>query len=156
MASREQIRTLVGKLATIFNTPPNMEATVDGWMFVLEGCNDRELLRAVEEYMRSDERYFPKPGQILKNVQATRSKTWGQETQQSKDWNQLQEGPCPVCGAVLQLYADPHASKYVYNPRKGEWRPRTADDPEVTKRYQVVHDRVAHERAGVPAVGYAR
>ncbi len=153
MASREQVRTLIGKLGTIYAQPQNVDGTVDGWLFVLEGCNDHELRKAVEEYMRSEARYFPKPGEILKHVQASRSKHWGEETQASKDWNQLQEGPCPVCGAVLQLYADPHAAKYVYNPRTGRWRNRTADDPPAPKRYAVVHDRAKH--ANTPIVGYA-
>lgn len=156
-----EIRTQVRRLRTIFATSKSEDELVQGWRHVLgESANPRELDAACTDYARSGERYFPTPGKILQAILATRPAS----DQSPIGWDQLQEGSCPTCGAVLQLAADPIAQAEVWDHYRdpkttrwtGGWRKRTKDDPPPRKRYVVLHDARAHARSGIPAIGRAQ
>jgi len=147
------VRKQVRRLLAAFSTPKPEDEIVAAWMqWVAPDVENHELMAAVSEYGKSPSRYMPTPGQIRELALKARADTHAVRLEPS-DWNQLQEGPCPVCGAVLQLAHDPHGSGQVYDPRAGRWRDRTDDDPEPPMRYRVLHDGWTHKERGIPAVG---
>lgn len=146
----------IRKLAIAYGKPEHPEEeTVGLWRNVLDGISDRAVSAAVLQYVRSPARFFPRAGQIADIAREIESSTFGDMRRSEKppDWNQHQEGPCPVCGAVLQLAQDPHDGGEVWDARRGKWRRRTDDDPEPPRRYRILHDGWAHKERGVPAVG---
>jgi hypothetical protein len=156
------VRQQVRRLSAIYATSKSEEDTVRAWMWVLgDDLTPHELAGAVSGYAKGADRYFPAPGRILQDALSHRS--GATNTDGPRDWNQLQEGPCPVCGAVLQLATEPLAQQAVWhhyrNPKTTRWegklRKRTKDDPPPPKRYTVVHDAAAHQRAGAPIIGHA-
>lgn len=153
MVTDLEIRKNVRRLMAVFSTSKAEDEVVEAWKWVLASdVEPMELAMAVSDYAKSGARYFPTPGQLREAAMAHRT-SQPAEAGASKDWNQLQEGPCPVCGAVLQLATDPLASRQVYDSRVGKWRARTRDDPPPTKRYTVVHDLAEHARRDAPVVG---
>lgn len=142
----------IRKLAVAYGKPEHPEdETVGLWRHVLDGITDKAVTEAVNQYVRSPARYFPRAGQIAEIAREIEASTYGDRPHDGKprDWNAHQEGPCPVCGAVLQLYSDRKPEVW----DRGRWRKRTADDPDPPRRFQFVHDAGAHQRAGVPIVG---
>lgn len=152
--TEHDITKQVRRLMATFNTSKPAEEIVEAWKWVLgDDVDAPELMAAVSEYAKGASRYFPTPGQIREAALRDRAHRPRPVDQAPDDWNQLQDGPCPVCGAVLQLATDPLAERMVWDSRKHAMRPRTKDDPPPPKRYTVVHDAETHRGAGVPAVG---
>ena len=63
-------------------------------------------------------------------------------------WEGDQRGPCPVCGAPLELLT----------PEERGWKAvgLTAKGHEPGKRYGVLHSWFDHKMAGVAPVGYSK
>ncbi len=146
----------IRRLEVVYGDQDRADDLARAWHKALGRISAASLIAAVERYIgQPGARYFPRPWQI-KALAAEVGTASGDYVAQLS-WNQLQEGPCPVCGAVLQLVTDPLAQRYVWDPgRRPSWRKREKSDPQPEKRYGVLHDREAHERAGVPIVGGAR
>lgn len=162
MVAEHDIRKQVRRLSAVYSTSKPEDQVVEAWKWVLgDDVGPVELMSAVTDYAKSGARYFPTPGQIREAALGHRSGVTNPEA--PRDWNQLQEGPCPVCGAMLQLATDPLAQQVVWhhyrNPKTTRWegklRKRTKDDPPPLKRYTVIHDAGAHQRAGAPIIGHA-
>lgn len=155
MVSEIEVRSVLRTLAAVYKPPDGDRAeVVHAWLTVLRGVDADMLGQAVRTYMRSDRQFFPKPGQILALVRQLESESFGDRPPEgSTDWNQLQDGPCPVCGAVLEAVVDPLAHDVVWDTRARAMRRRTRDDAPPGERFGMIHDRAAHARAGVPIVG---
>ena len=150
------VKREIRRLAVAYGKPPEAEAELVGlWRHVLEDVPLSAVQEAVSRYVKSDARYFPRAGMIRTLARQVDGEHIGpREAGSSSDWNATQEGPCPVCGAVLQLADDPNdPGTKVYDARRGRWRDRTPDDPIPPRRYRVLHDGWAHKAAGVPPVG---
>ena len=143
----------IKKLAIAYGKPEVPEDEAIGlWRHVVEGLSDRSVTEAVNQYVRSPARFFPRAGQIAEIAREIEASTFGDRRDAGpKDWNALQDGPCPVCGAVLQLYA--HDKRETWDARVNKWRKRTPDDPDPPRRYRLIHDAAAHARAGASMVG---
>ncbi len=159
MVTDLDITTAIRKLAVAFTKPDAPEADLVGlWKHVLEDVDASALREAVSRYLKSDNRFFPKPGQMLWLVREVEGETFGEARRERGEgpWDQLQEGPCPVCRATMQLQPPPrhsHTHQAVFDWKIGAYRARTEQDERPTHRYRIIHDRAAHERAKVPAVG---
>lgn len=154
MASREIITEQFDRLGAFFRVPGNRTSAEAGWYAILSDVTDLELKDAVREYMRSDRSFFPKPGQLLTYIEQERQRDYGSRPQRAKDEEFHDAGaPCPVCGAVLQLAADPLAKLSVWDHKKGMMRNRRPDDPPPKMRLAVVHDYAAHAKAGAIIIG---
>lgn len=132
------LRRQIKRLTAIFNTKKTVDELVEAWKWVLSDLEPHELMSAVSDYARGGSRFFPTPGQIRENAIQKRP---GAESFVSTDWNQLQEGPCPVCGAVMRLLT-PKEQTFGGSYAEGD-----------ALRQGVLHDLGQHTRAGVPAVG---
>lgn len=125
-------------------TPPKgvtRDVLASVWMKVLDGVYVDELNRSVDQYLRSDARYWPKPGLILGEIRKARHLSGIKRIETAVDvywaWEETKGdgeplagagSACPVCGAVLE-YREPSG------------------------RYNVWHNASLHESAGVPFVG---
>lgn len=133
------LRTQIKRLVTIFNTKKTVDELVEAWKWVLGDLEPHELMSAVSEYAKSGGRFFPTPGQIREHAIQKRP---GAESFTSSDWNQLQEGPCPACGAVMRLLTPKEQTcGGLYSVGEAQ-------------RYGVLHDIAQHNRAGEATVGY--
>ncbi len=157
MVSDYDVGRAVNKLRAAGFTVPAGVSELDlarGWRHVLGGISSAELHRAVDGYLRSDRTYWPKPGQLLAVLEADPHRAVA-AIDSPRGWDQTHEGPCPVCGAVLQLLtarqAHPDTADLVWD--RGRMRQRTSEDREQPQRYGVLHDRARHAEAGVPCVG---
>lgn len=119
-------------------------ATAEGvaslWTETLDVRSD-ELRSAVSVYVRKGGRFFPKPGELLDIVRDLRSEQGGRPSDlRSKylAWEQHQQGPCPVCAAVIQLVT-------------AEQRGGVSEG---AARYGILHDFREHQDARVPHVGW--
>ena len=65
------------RLRSIYPRPPDADATVAAWTFCLEGSKvtEDELSIAVSRYIRSPERFFPVPGQLLDSINNDRDRS---------------------------------------------------------------------------------
>ena len=151
------VKREIKRLAIAYGKPTEPEdELVRLWRHVLEGVSDSAVHEAVDQYVRSEARYFPRAGMIRAialEIQAHEYARRPPDSEPPSNWNSLQEGPCPVCGAVLQLAHDPNDTGYTYDVRARRWRKRAEGDWQPPKRYRVLHDGWAHKQAGVPAVG---
>ena len=111
-------------------------------------CGDlsREAFeQAIEAYLKSDARYFPKPGELCtlaRQVPPVVSSNGGGLEIRYRAWerNGMADGePCPVCAAKLE----PHLVRI------------TPEGYRVERSY-VAHDRHQHMAMGVGFVGRAR
>lgn len=133
------LRRQIKRLKAIYNTKKTDDELVEAWRWVLGDLEPHELMSAVSDYAKGGGRFFPVPGQIREHAVQKRP---GAGNFESTDWNQLQEGPCPVCGAVMRLLT-PKEQTFGGDYAEGE-----------AQRYGVLHDLGMHTRAGEPAVGY--
>lgn len=85
------------------------DATAEGvarlWTETLE-IKPEELRQAVSSYVKRGGRYFPRPGDLMDIVRDQRTQQGGKPGDLYATymaWEQNHEGPCPVCGAVVQL-----------------------------------------------------
>jgi len=149
------VKNAIRKLAVAFTRPEGSEDDLVGlWRHVLDGVDGDALREAVSRYLRSDSRFFPKPGQIRTMCLEIAAESYGERQERPRSWNSLQEGPCPVCGASLRLAGDPNNSgEEVFDVRSGKWRKRRDGDHEPPLRFRVIHNGHAHRAAGIPAVG---
>ena len=94
----------IRKLAIAYGKPESPEdETLGLWRHVLDGLSDKAITEAVSRYVRTSARYFPRPGQIREIALEIESQTFGdRKPEEPKEL----DGPCPVCGAVLQLARD--------------------------------------------------
>lgn len=138
-------------LEPIYGARKNRDELVGAWHDILRGFDGETVKRAARKYAQSNARFFPTPGQISEIARELQAETFGDKPIAEPAWDQRQEGPCPVCGAVLQLVTDPQAAREVWTV--GKWRRRTQTDAPAPKRYQVIHDAERHRIAEVPIVG---
>jgi len=155
MVTDLDVRRALKDLASVYKRPDgDRDDMVATWRRALGEVDPRHLEEAVVEYMRSERQFFPKPGQLLVIIRRLESESYGdRRVAETADWNQLQDGPCPICGAVMRVVTDPLAKRAVWDHKKRVMRKRQPDDPPPTKRLGVIHDRVRHQQAGVPIVG---
>lgn len=154
MVTEHDIRRQVRRLLAVYNTSKPEDEIVEAWQWVLgSDVEPVELMAAVSDYAKSGARYMPTPGALREAAIAKRAGR-PPDSGSPSDWNQTLDGPCPVCGAVLQLAPDP-VDLGVYDARAGKWRERTADDSPPPKRYRVLHDGHLHRERGEPIVGDA-
>lgn len=155
MMSDPDMRRELRRLAVAYGKPAEAEDELVGlWRHVLDGISDRGIVDAVNRYVRSPARFFPRAGVILEIAQEIEASRFGDGgSDRPTDWNQLQEGPCPVCGAVLQMARDPHDGGEVWDLAKGKWRKHIENDPEPPLRFRVLHDGWLHKSRGISAVG---
>ena len=144
----------VRSLMQVYTQPRDEDATVAAFRMVLDDVSDEELQSVVRQYLKSDRQYFPKPGTLrqmaLENRPAAEAHTG------PIGWDQLQDGPCPVCGAVLQLGTDPTYRDSIWDAKLSRMRKRTKEDPPPNQKYILIHDYATHARAGkngFPIVG---
>lgn len=64
-------------------------------------------------------------------------------------WEQTHDGPCPVCGAVVQRVAREKLGWKWHEIQGTKYRRGSTDAP----LYRVLHDYRKHQLAGVPHVG---
>jgi hypothetical protein len=123
------------------------------WQRVLGGYSLQEFRAGLDTFLRSDAKYWPKPGQILREIDRLRFER-GETGRKGLaaaywDWEKSgKTGPCPVCGAVIEfrpgqrsaVYHDhqQHYEKYVgyCGPRTGpvvDGKMLPADAHETTK-----------------------
>lgn len=157
MDVQSQLKRLV---SAGYRAPNNgdLEHTAAVWVKVLEGIEAHEFRQAVERYLRSDARYFPRPGHI-RNV-ALEGRANGNAPLHTLEaqylrWEASQEGPCPVCGATLRMVSadESDTPPVIWDPELDRIRKRTEDDPSPPDRLAVMHDPTEHAAARVPHVG---
>lgn len=126
------VREQIQRLTFVYALPKGVQMgpLAEAWTEALEGVNPSEMQQAVGDYIRGGGTYFPKPSEIRRRVLETRQQHGAKKATDLRGryyaWEQSHEGPCPVCGAVLQLYEG---------------------------RYHVIHDYPEHQRQRVPHVG---
>ncbi len=131
----DDTRSAIARLSVAYRPPDAPESLALMWVDALVGIEPEELLDAIGEQLKTEDKFFPQAGALRAFALAARSSG---STQQAS-WDQRQEGPCPCCGAEL--------------------RPLTSEEQGLAsgpKRYGVLHDRSLHERNGVPIYGHAR
>ena len=151
----------INRLRFVYPLPRDVTVgeAATAWAEVLGDLSVDDLDAAVTAYLKNGGRHFPKPAEIRRLAAANRAnQTNGGQPSDLRSrylcWEQTNDGPCPVCGAVLQLVTDPFAHRAVWDADRGMMRKRTSDDPPPPKRYGILHDGPRHAAAGVPAVGY--
>lgn len=135
----------ISTLATAYSKKLNDREASDlagVWVSAMEGVTPKELKEAVRRYVKTGDRYFPRPAAIRAQAVEIRAE-WNllDRTEVASDTSES-FGPCRVCGARLRLL-QPEEMTYggFYNPPLRE-------------RYGILHDSVAHERARAQIVGY--
>lgn len=139
------VKRAMRRLAAVHRPPDDKEAAVRVWRDVLGDLNASELISVVNEYLRSDARYFPKPGALRQ--MALRRRT-GPANRSAGD------GPdpaveCPACGAKIRLL-DPD-EQVLMRYDHGELRNYLTENQTGSQRYGIYHDlSVPHD--GLPVV----
>lgn len=150
----------VRRLQLAYNTSKPTGDIVKAWLWVMrDDLEPDELMSAVSEYARGSSSYFPTPGKILEIALRQRRDSGKPIERGPQGWDQRQEGPCPVCGAVMQLLSPEQMGQHeVYDvvARKAISVDalREAGSAMPPQRYGVLHNLTAHDRAGKPAIGY--
>lgn len=130
--ARSDVAAVLDRLATVYRPPAGTSLPLlgDVWVRALAGIGPAELADAVDAYLRSPARFFPKPGEIRALIPrqagaqddgtlAGRYRTW-------QYGSGVGDGaPCPVCGSTLET---------------------------TTRGWAVLHD---HQRHYESAIGYA-
>lgn len=133
---------------------------VGAWRSVMESVSAASLMAAVTRYVKSDARYFPRPGMVRSIAAEIEADTYGyRPAEASRDWNQNQDGPCPCCGAVLQELTPEQMGQHEVFDCRADKTITFAALKELgvalpKKRFGLLHDFAAHKRAGVDIVGY--
>jgi hypothetical protein len=130
---RQDVAAVLDRLATVYAAPKvALPLLGDVWVRALHGIEPRELHAAVDRYLESAARFFPKPGEIRALIPRRNgdSPDDGTLLGRYRAW-QFGSGvgdrePCPVCGSVLE---------------------------ETAGRLAVQHDHQRHHEAGIPYVG---
>lgn len=129
-------RREIKRLTMVYGGQKDQEELASTWAFVLKGVDVMELRSAVGDYLRSDARYFPKPGQLRSRILAERAERIPIEKPKE------QEGAeCPGCGAtpVEMTAAERGADTRIFDRTTGRLRERTDDDPAPKKRLDYRH-----------------
>jgi hypothetical protein len=131
---RQDVAAALDRLATVYAAPKVALPTLgDVWVRALAGIEPRELHTAVDRYLQSSARFFPKPGEIRALIPRQNGDTPNDGTLAGRyhTWQQgsaLGDGaPCPVCGSTLAQDA--------------------------SGRLTVLHDHQQHVEAGIAYVG---
>lgn len=132
-----------------------IERTARVWTKVMEGVGPKSFTAAVDEYLRSDSRWWPKPGAIRQLAFEVRARDPKARPTDLRSrylrWEQSQEDGCPVCGAAVQLVGP--GRRGVPQKRWNEETGRLEDGEAGEGRLWVVHDAERHRQEGVPWVG---
>lgn len=119
------------RLAVLYKPQTSdLAALASAWEVALRGATPEQIRAGVEAYIRSDARFFPKPGQIRTlGIAGTARVVAAKEAAEDPD------APCPICDAVP-------------GPIPG------------SARWNTLHDHEKHLRAGIgyagPRTGPAR
>lgn len=135
------------RLAAVFKAPEDRQAVLEAWRYVLGEYDPEELLFAVSEYLRGEHSYFPKPGKLRAVILAKRRES-GAVPKSSGRWRPG-DGPCPVCGADLEVLPPDH-QVLIVRTEGGLKNVQIAGTGPV---FDILHDLDAHDAAGQPAVG---
>jgi hypothetical protein len=133
MIGRQDVATALDRLATVYAAPKVALPTLgDVWVRALTGVEPRELHAAVDRYLQSPARFFPKPGELRALIPRHNGDEHdGSLEGRSRAWqygSAVGDGePCPVCGSTLAQDA--------------------------TGRLVVLHDHQQHVEAAVGYVG---
>lgn len=122
--NKPYISEALDRLAALYKPPTaNLEALASAWEAALRGATADQIRAGVEAYIRSDARFFPKPGQIRTlGIAGTARVVAAKEAAKDPD------APCATCGAVP-------------GPVPG------------SQRWNTLHDHEQHLRAGVAYSG---
>jgi hypothetical protein len=122
---------LLTRVEAVYGKPLHSGQLVDAWHRVLGHYDAGAVTVAVDQYISGDHRFFPKPGQIRKEIEEAlrgHPQRTGSLQERYDDWEQgdgMAHGQsCPVCAAVL------------------------AEDP-TSGRLAVHHDHQRHYEAGI-------
>ena len=119
-----EFRSVFRKLAHAFRPPPaaqeDWDEFVKTWLKVLGDVSPAELNEAAMEYMRTEDNFFPNPGQL--RALALRRRT-------QPRYEAPEEGACDVCGAEAGGEHDPEKHR---NAFRGVWKAIGYERTEVT------------------------
>lgn len=119
MLAKTDVAAALDRLATVYTAPKGVSlATLgDVWFQALHELAAPQLRVAVDTYLRSSARFFPKPGEIRALVPRTNGDEHdGSLAGRYRAWqygSALGDGePCPVCGSTLEV-SEEHGGRYV-------------------------------------------
>lgn len=84
------LKKAFGRLEPIYPLRGEAEKVRRVWVSVLKGVSDDELLAAVDAYLQTDAKRFPKPGELLTKVKAARSRST--TSTDDEDYHKLRPG----------------------------------------------------------------
>ena len=149
----ELVDTVFRTLCSVYREPDHMADARTVWLHQLREYDARELTWAVNEYMATDARVFPKPGQLKAMMRARRIQHGRHQVESARRWKEG-DGPCPICGEVLRLLA-PTEQVFIDWTEDREGRRVLADrhataDPNSAPRWGVLHNLDAHDGVETP------
>lgn len=146
------IRKIFRMLGTVYKAPDDRDDAARAWKYVLGDYAAHQVEAAAKEYMSTDARFFPKPGQIAARLRERKALVGGHGAAVTYRWKEG-DGPCPVCGADLRLL-EPSEQVFIDHVWEGKERRLVnkhaeahADAP---SRFGVLHDLDKHDGVETP------